>query len=618
MNTGPLDTNAAAAAAAEAARRRAAEEARRRAEEEARKRAEEAARRRAAEEAAQRKAAEEAARKKAEEAQKQKMAEKAAERREAYVEHKPEVSPQLQRMMREEERMSASAKPISRTDAAKASLEGRIAAHETGVKNQVDGAGKVPGEAKDAVRDLNKQVTDQARSVVKQADDQVAQIHKLAEQASTGKSPEQRRAIHDEADKQAASIYEHAEQQVGKVLDQTAEKSGEILQKAEQHDNGGGLGGWLKDRVDDVKDLASDAWNATKEFAGDVAHAVTGAADAVSDFATDTVQDFGKFVANQSYDKVLDPTLDKSALGKDDEYSGEKTGALGDLITNRLEPGESVFLKLEANAEIGGVQVGAGAQVQIKRVPKTDENGNEIDEPKDAKGRGPTELEVSLLADARVGVGFEAEASSAPKGKAMGNDRTIGAQAEAGISAEAGLEGQAEFKFRFDPNKQQDMDDMTGIFKTAAKTGLESAIPGIGTVLAASTAPDLAKDASAFGRHLTEARGEIGAYANASVNAGVSIGALKNKAAEGSEEAEGADAPKESGLLQDLKNRGLDVAKLKAEIGASLGGEVKMGISKDFRSGETTLTFTAAGQAQAEASAGSLGKGAGAADERSV
>lgn len=589
--TGPLNNNAAAAAAAEAARRRAAEEARRRAEEEARRRAEEEARKRAAEEAARKKAAEEAARKKAEEAEKQKMAEKAAERRDAYAEQKP-----------------------SPADEARNKLSARIGSHETTVGRKIDGADKVPGEAKDAVRDLNKQVTNKAQDVVKQADDQVAQINQLAKTAGAGKTPEQQKAIQNEADKKAASIYQEAERQVSKVLDQTAQKSDEILQKAEKKDNGGGVSGWLKDRVDDVKDLASDAWKATKDFVGDVADAVGDAASAVGDYATDTVKDFSKFIGDQAYDKVVDPTLDKSALGEDDEYSGEKTGALGNLITNRLEPGESVFLKLEADAQIGGVQVGAGAQVQVKRVQKTDEDGNLVDEPKDAKGRPPTELEVSLLADANVGVGFSASVETGPAGKAMG-DRTVGAKAEAGVSAQAGVTGQAEFKFRFDPSSQKDMDDMTGIFKTAAKTGLESAIPGIGPVLAASNAPDLAKDASAFGSHLTEMRGEVGAYANASAHAGASLGAHESEQAEGAEATEDA---KKSGILQDLKGKGLDAAQLQAEIGASLGGEVKMGVTKNFRTGDTTLYFTAAGQAQAEASVAGLGGGVGGAQGRTV
>ncbi len=625
--TGPLNNNAAAAAAAEAARRRAAEEARRRAEEEARKRAEEAARRRAAEEAARKKAAEEAARKKAEEAQREKMAEKAAERREAYAEkaeQKAELKAEqptnpmqakMERIMREETQRDS--KPLSRADQASNSLAGRIGAHESAVNKKIDGADKVPGEAKDAVRDLNKQVTDQARDVVKQADGQVAQINKLAEQASAGKTPEQKKVIMDEADKQSAAIYQEAERHVDKVLDQTYEKSGEILEKAEEKDNGGGVGGWLKDRVDDVKDLASDAWNAATDFVGDVTGAAGDAASAVGDFASDKVAEFGNYVADQAYDKVIDPTLDKSALGEDNEYNNEKTGAVGDLITNRLEPGESVFLKLEADAQIGGVQVGAGAQVQIKRVQMTDENGNTVTEPKDAKGRPPTELEVSLLADANVGVGFSASAGTGPKGK-EGDERTLGASAEAGVSAQAGISGQAEFKFRFDPNSQKDMDDMTGIFKTAAKTGLESAIPGIGTALAASNVPDLAKDAAAFGSHLTEIRGEVGAYANASASASVSAGALAKEPADGAEAAAGAEGAEKPSMLQNLKNKGLDAAQLQAELGASVGAELKMGISKDFRTGDTTLYFTASAQAQASASAGKFGEGVGGTANRTI
>ncbi|MBO9540296.1 hypothetical protein J7643_06860 [bacterium] len=325
------------------------------------------------------------------------------------------------------------------------------------------------------------------------------------------------------------------------------------------------------------------------------------------DYVDEKIEDGKDYVVN----KLIDPALDNSVLGKDDQYKGEKTGAVGKLVTNRLEPGESVFMKLEGDAQIGGYQVGAGAQAEIKRVQKTDSEGKAVNEPKDEKGRPPTELEVSLTVDANVGVGIQAELFAMQKGKAEGAYMG-GVDMNAGAEAQAGVSGQVELKFRFDPNDTKDMEAFTGIMKSASKSTLEASIPGIGMALAASNAPDLSRDISAFASRLTEIRGEGGVYANASIDAGVSLGVHNNADA-----PEGVEGP--AGVKGMVVDEAIAASQINvASLSAAIGGEVKVGANKDFRSDTTTLYLTVNGQAQASGNIGDFATGVGGADSRTM
>lgn len=371
----------------------------------------------------------------------------------------------------------------------------------------------------------------------------------------------------------------------------------------------GRLWGGIKDAGKSVADGAESA--AKKVGKGvdyvadqveDGAHYVADKVEKGVDYVVDKVEDGAKDL----YKSVIDPKLDKSVLGKDDEFSGEKTGALGDALTNRLDVGESVSVRLEAQARINGVEVGAGAMLEVKRVQKTDAEGKAVEEPKDAKGRPPTELEITVVADARVGASLALDAPALSKGAGIKGDRNLGVHAEAGIELRAGVQAQGEMKFRFDPSNAQDMKDMTGIFKTAGKTALESAIPGIGAVLAASNAPDLAKDASAFGRHMTEMSGQVGAYATAEAYAGVGVG-LK-----GNEKAENDDN-------RSFKDQALDELRFsQAGIDAAIGGEVNIGARKDFRAGTTTMSFSMKAEAGISANGLGMEKGASAAQDNKL
>ncbi|MDB5101273.1 MAG: hypothetical protein JWM80_5694 [Cyanobacteria bacterium RYN_339] len=376
-------------------------------------------------------------------------------------------------------------------------------------------------------------------------------------------------------------------------------------------------------------DWGKKAFNAVKDIVSDVIGAIK-----------DGVETVAKEAAKFFYDHVVDPALDSSALGKDtDTFKNENLGVLGDLVTNRLEVGESAFVRLDVNAKISGVVLGAGAQLELKRVPQLDAQGHAL--PPGPDGVPKTNLEVHVLCDANAGVGLQAKF-----GKAMGkdidvkgNEAVAGASANAKAKAEAGVKAQAELVFSFDATKPQDLNDMTGLFSEAAKTGLEAAIPGIGPVLAACNAKDLGDSAVAFGRHLETVRGEVGVYALASVEGSINAGThdreQKNQVKgpgidknfnpekpdkpEAEKPADGKDPSLKdkavaAGAGAALDAAGIDVAKIKAAV----GGELDVGMEQNFKTGETTYYFKAKGQAKASAETVGVGVGVGAEYNRTV
>lgn len=539
----------------------------------ARRAAEEAARRRAAEEAA-RKAAEEAARKAAQEAARKAAEEAARKAAEAAARKAAEAKAKKAAEAKAKERLAGYAKP----------KEPKVqVANKAERMLKLDRMTHVQAAEKPKVH-----VTKPAERTVKVA---------------VAKKPEEKQGFFGRIAKDIGGKVASGAKSVGKAIDHGVDKVNHKLEDA-------------------GKAIAKDA----KQFAHGVvqgAKAVDAGIDKVDKAIGAGVHKVDKAIddgikagGRTLMDKAIDPALDKSVLGKDDQGKNEKAGTVGKLVTNRLEPGESVFLKMEADTQFAGVQVGAGAQAEVKRVPKTDEKGEAVTEPKDEKGHGPTEIEVSLMVEANAGVGIQAELGKLQKGQ-EGGGFLAGANAGAGAEAQAGVTGQVEFKFRFDPTKEKDMEAMTGIFKSASKSGLESAIPGIGMALAASNAPDVAKDAQAFASHLTEVRGEAGVYANASANADLSVGIHKKDGE--ADPLEGAKEEKSNPLEDLAMDHVLEASKLDvANLSAAVGGELKVGASKDLRSDKTTLYLTANGQAEASGGVMGTSQGVGGSDSRTM
>ncbi len=400
----------------------------------------------------------------------------------------------------------------------------------------------------------------------------------------------------------AAATASTLEQNKGMIEDHCKTGGGGIL---------GTVGGWFKDAAGWIADKVGD----------------------IVGFVKDKVGDIAKKAAEFFYDKVVDPALDHSALGEDtDTFKAEKTGIIGDLVTNRLEVGESAFVRLDAQAKIAGVVLGGGAQMEIKRVPKLGENGVPLPP---VNGVPQTNLEVHVLADARAGLGLEAKFGKALNKDVMvkGAQGEVGAGVGGGAKLEAGVRGQAELTFSFDATDPQAIEDMTGLFKETAETGLKAMVPGIGPILAATNMPDEARAIASFGRHLETLRVEGGAYAQASVEANAKAGAVKDqqnaiyKAGEkpkvpAKPKPEGVEDPKtlkdkglKAGIGLALDNGEINVAGIQAAV----GGDVSVGVEHNFKTGETTVYLQAKAMAKAGASTiGGLGVAAGAQYNRKV
>ncbi len=355
----------------------------------------------------------------------------------------------------------------------------------------------------------------------------------------------------------------------------------------------------------------------------------------------DSIKDAANVSGKKLYDDVIDPTLDKSVLGTDDAYQDKGVGKLGPLLTNRLSVGESASIKIEAGATIPleefgipNAKIDAGGTLKVTRMPKIGADGQVVSEPKDANGNPPTELKVTLELEGRAGASYSANVGF--DGTIKAGSYEAGLKAGANAEAEAGLTGKISLSFAFDPNDGKDMDVLTGMMQLAGTAGAESAIPGIGTVMAGKTALEGKELIKEFGDHLYSLDGEGGLYAQASASASAQVGIFKG---EGPEEPEAEAAPAETkswgrkltdagkdyvtgqvqGKVEDVEGSILEQLQLEiGNVSASLGGEGKVGGSVNFRTGERTLNVKL--DAKAEAALGILGwgQGAGGSADRSV
>lgn len=615
-------------------------EAQRKAQAEARRRAEEA-RRKAAEEA--RRKAEAEAQRKAEEARRQQEAQRLAEskktpnadaRQDGYKARGTQpLSAETARLQGIAAEYGAPKSQTPKLDAAKAKTQETKALLNEKIGDAKTKFPDASKETREKVETLQTQAQKETNKILNTATREADKLIQAAGKVAVGKTPADQARIMAEADKRATAILDTANKATDKLVSGTADIAKEALKESHDYENKN----WFQKGVSNVGNFFSNAWEKTT----DVFDKAVDAVGEVVDFAAEQVGNFTDWVGDQVFE-LVDGALDKSPLGEDAEYTQEKTGLLGDLVTNRLEVGESAFIKLDADANISGVQLGAGAELEIKRVPATDENGNPRLEPLDEHGEPPTELEVSLVVDARAGVGLSASfgfgaATDTPQ-ELYGNEINPGVRANAGASAEAGLQAEAEFVFTFDPNSQKDMDDLTGILGATAKT----ALPGIGAL----AAPDAVKAAQNFGSHLTSVRGELGAYAMAQASASAGIGNIGSKelgtgselrvkgtsGKDGQLEATGnkiiPDKKKtdedskepDYGLKGTVAGMALDQANLDlAELTAGLSGSVNVGSEHNFRSGETTVYLNVQGNARASASTvGDLSAGAGAEFNRTI
>ena len=328
------------------------------------------------------------------------------------------------------------------------------------------------------------------------------------------------------------------------------------------------------------------------------------------------------------YEKILDPFIDGTPLGSDDEFQ-DAGGALSKLLTNRLALGESASIRLAAGGDIPteflampNVKLDGGGTVEIKRVPRKDAMGNALSEPRDAHGNPPTELEVKLTLENRTGLAYEA-AIGARAGFQFGK-HTAGISATAEASVEAGAAGKLTYTFSFDPTKASHMNTLSGLVGSVAQREIRDQMPDLAREMPG-------KPRGSWLDHLTSLEGEGGLYAQASAAAEARIGLTKLELETDGETIRSStrgrpnfdrsagvlaephvDSLKEAGMDQLLEKLGFPVS----EIGASLGGEARMGVRKDLRTGDQTVYVNVNGEAGADTNAFGLGKEAGASSNR--
>lgn len=383
-----------------------------------------------------------------------------------------------------------------------------------------------------------------------------------------------------------------------------------------------------------VKSVAEDTWDGAKKVASTAAAVVTTTAEVVGAGVAETAQSLrdgqglidslsdGVHAGGKKlYNDVIDPTLDKSVLGADNEFQDKGAGALGPILTNRLELGESVDIRIEAGATIPteligapNVKVDGGGTLKLKRVEALDANNKPIIGP---DGKPETRIEVEMQLDGRVGGAYSANVGFNATGQVGRYD--VGAKAMARAEAEAGLTGKLNLKLRFNPDSAEEMGNLGAMMKATAATGAAASVPGIGAVFAAMSADDYKRSMDTLPKHLESFGGEGGLYAQANASAEVGAGVFKGKGkdepAGGAEEKKGNAATEflkekavgkaeevEEGVLENLK---LDIAH--ASVGA--GGEVRMGASRNFRTGDRTISLTAEGMIQGEVGGLGMGKG---------
>jgi hypothetical protein len=382
-----------------------------------------------------------------------------------------------------------------------------------------------------------------------------------------------------------------------------------------------------------VKSVAQDTWDGAKKVASTVAAVATTTAEVVGAGVAETTQSLaegqGLFDSigdglhaggKKLYDEVIDPTLDQSVLGQDNEFQDQGAGALGPILTNRLAVGESVDIRIEAGATIPteligapNVKVDGGGTLKMKRVEALDANNQPII-GKD--GKPETRIEVELQLDGRVGGSYSASVGF--NGTVQAGGYEAGLKAEAQAEAEAGLTGKLNLKLRFNPDSAEEMGNLGAMMKATAATGAAVAIPGAGAVFAAMSHEDYARAMDSLPKHLESFGGEGGLYAQANASASAGVGVFKG---EKDEPAGGAEKPEGNAATNFLKDQARGKAeeveegvleKLQLSLGslsASAGGEVRVGASKNFRTGERTISLTAQGAVQGEANVLGAGKG---------
>ena len=365
----------------------------------------------------------------------------------------------------------------------------------------------------------------------------------------------------------------------------------------------------MKQAVGGAAQEASEVAGAIRSELAEAEQKIENAVDAVERKIIET--------GRRLYEKILDPFIDGTPLGPDDEFQ-DAGGGLSRLLTNRLAIGESASIQISAGGDIPteflglpNVKLDGGGTLEIKRVPRRDESGNPLTGPLDARGNPPTELEVKLTLENRTGLAYEA-AVGARAGLKIGK-HVMGASASAEASVEAGVAGKLTYTFSFDPRRPAHMETLSGLVGAMAHRDIQAQMP------------DLARELPRESRggwldHLTAMEGEGGLFAQASASADARLGLtkleLESDAEQGADRKPRIDRSagtlaepevgslREAGMDQLLEKLGFPVG----EVAAALGGEARMGVRQDLRSGDRTVYVKVGGEGKVGGQAFGFGK----------
>ncbi|MEB3196872.1 MAG: hypothetical protein VKP62_06670 [Candidatus Sericytochromatia bacterium] len=339
------------------------------------------------------------------------------------------------------------------------------------------------------------------------------------------------------------------------------------------------------------------------------------------------------------YRQAIDPLLDRSVLGADDQFPDAGVGALGPVLTRRLGMGESVDLKVEAGVTLPTELVGApnikldrGGTLRLKRVSALDENNQPVLDPR--TGQPATRLEVSLMADNRTAAAYSASVGIS-LGVKLGQE-TLGVHAEAEAEAEAGLTGRVEIKLQFDPERADQMVGLTAVMKQLAGRAALAQLPGADALTQQLSPEQTQQGLRRAAVQLESISGSGGLYLAASARARLAMGldsVDKSRKTPPSAASEAPPSPSDepvggaARLAQQARSavadQAVDAAKevlneSLVNLAADLGGRVEQAVEQNLRTGTRTVSISVEGRLKGSAQVAPLAGGAGFQGNRSL
>lgn len=403
------------------------------------------------------------------------------------------------------------------------------------------------------------------------------------------------------------------------------------VKKEEKKEESGGFWGRIGGVVNNIKetvvDAASTVVDVTKAGINVVGDGIQEVKESLEEGQSlgASLLDGARASGQTLFQEGLDPLLDRSVLGEDDEFNDKGVGALGPLLTNRLAVGESVDFTIEAGVTLPTEFVGApnikldqAGTLRVKRVPALDANDQPIIDP--ATGQPETRLEVELIVEGKVGAAYSAKVGFSATTQ-VGNFEA-GVSAEASAEAEAGLTGSVSIKLHLDPDNPDQMGSLTAMMKTMASSSAIAKIPGLRSVFGNMSEADRAKAMADSATYIESISGSGGLYAAASARATLEAGLTP---AESDNDAKGKASDKGLGTkakdwLNDKATETIaDHLNFNAaSAGISAGGQFEVEKEVNFRTGERTLSVSAGGGVSLNASVLEVGGKVGASANRKM